>query len=82
MTTAAQKENIIQEIKAQYDKQDYSVQTTEDRNNNISQITDRFYSFIHFFNIIIFVLTFFIVFLSLESFYKRITKDIGLLNIL
>lgn len=60
---------------------DFRVRTLTDRNENIWDITDRFYVFINFFNLVVFVLTFFIVILSLETFFKKIKKIIGLLNI-
>ncbi len=60
---------------------DFRVRTLTDRNENIWDITDRFYVFINFFNLVVFVLTFFIVILSLETFFKKIKKTIGLLNI-
>lgn len=60
---------------------DFRVRTLNDRNDNIWNITDRFYVFINFFNLVVFVLTFFIVILSLETFFKKIKTTIGLLNI-
>ncbi len=60
---------------------DFRVRTLTDRNDSIWDITDRFYVFINFFNLVVFVLTFFIVILSLETFFKKIKKTIGLLNI-
>lgn len=60
---------------------DFRVTTLNDRNDTISNITDRFYVFINFFNLVVFVLTFFIVILSLETFFKKIKGTIWLLNI-
>ncbi len=60
---------------------DFTVKTLSDRNETISNITDRFYVFINFFHLVVFALTFFIVILSLETFFKKIKGTIGLLNI-
>lgn len=60
---------------------DFRVITLNDRNDTISNVTDRFYIFINFFNLVVFVLTFFIVILSLETFFKKIKVTIWLLNI-
>ncbi len=60
---------------------DFRIRTLNDRNDNIWNITDRFYVFINFFNLLIFVLTFFIIILSLEIFFKKIKWTIWLLNI-
>lgn len=59
----------------------FSITTPTQRNQNISNITDRFYVFVNFFNLTIFILAFFIVILSLESYFKKIKSDIWLLNI-
>ena len=61
--------------------ENYRIRSLEDRNENIAEITDRFYVFINFFHLIVFVLTFFIVILSLESYFKKIKPTLGLLNI-
>jgi ABC-type lipoprotein release transport system permease subunit len=63
---------IIDLIKNDQDLKDFKIRSLEDRNDNISNITDRFYVFINFFNLVIFVLTFFVVILSLETFFKKI----------
>lgn len=60
---------------------DFRVRTLNDRNDYISDTTDRFYVFINFFNLVVFVLTFFIVILSLETFFKKIKSTLWLLNI-
>ncbi|MGE4444083.1 MAG: FtsX-like permease family protein [Candidatus Altimarinota bacterium] len=60
---------------------DFRVRSLNDRNDYISDTTDRFYVFINFFNLVVFVLTFFIVILSLETFFKKIKGTLGLLNI-
>jgi len=58
------------------------VRSLDDRNERIGGVTDRLYLFIHFFNLIVFVLTFFIIILSLETFFKKLKNTIGLLSIL
>lgn len=60
---------------------DFRVRSLNDRNDYISDTTDRFYVFINFFNLVVFVLTFFIVILSLETFFKKIKGILWLLNI-
>lgn len=60
---------------------DFRITTLNDRNDNIWDITDRFYLFIIFFNLVVFTLAFFIVILSIENFFKKIKTKIGLLNI-
>ncbi len=60
---------------------DFRVRSLNDRNDYISDTTDRFYVFINFFNLVVFVLTFFIVILSLETFFKKIKGTLWLLNI-
>ena len=72
---------IIDLIKNDQDLKDFKIRSLEDRNDNISNITDRFYVFINFFNLVIFVLTFFVVILSLETFFKKIKHTLWLLNI-
>lgn len=59
----------------------FRVRSLNDRNDYISDTTDRFYVFINFFNLVVFVLTFFIVILSLETFFKKIKSTLWLLNI-
>lgn len=60
---------------------DFRIRTLNDRNDTIGNITDRFYIFINFFNLVIFILAFFIVILSLETFFKKIKPILWLLNI-
>lgn len=74
-------EKIIESLKADKDLDGLRIRSLEDRNENISDITDRFYLYINFFNLTIFVLTFFIIILSLETFFKKIKTNIWLLNI-
>lgn len=57
------------------------IRSLGDRNDSISDTTDRFYIFIHFFYFLIFALTFFIIILSLETFFKKTQYTIGLLTI-
>jgi len=60
----------------------FRISSLDDRNENIWEITDRLWLFINFFNLIVFVLTFFIIILSLETFYKKLKKTLWLLTIL
>lgn len=73
--------NLVENIKDLASEKWYRVRTISDRQDTVWNITDRFYIFINFFNLIIFVLTFFIVILSLESFFKKNKKNFWLLNI-
>jgi predicted lysophospholipase L1 biosynthesis ABC-type transport system permease subunit len=77
----AENKTILQNIKDDKTLSEFRKTTLDDRNENISNITDRFYVFINFFNLVVFVLTFFIIILSLETFFKKIKNTIGLLNI-
>lgn len=72
---------LINQIKNDVNIKTFRKTTLDDRNENIANITDRFYVFINFFNLVVFVLTFFIVILSLESYFKKIKSNIWLLNI-
>lgn len=74
-------EKVINTLKADTSLKWFRIRSLEDRNENISNITDRFYLYINFFNLTIFVLTFFIIILSLETFFKKIKSNIWLLNI-
>lgn len=71
----------LDDIKKDVSLKSFRITTINDRNQNISNITDRFYLFINFFNLCIFILTFFIVILSLETYFKKIKWTIWLLNI-
>ncbi|MDD5770176.1 MAG: hypothetical protein PHE25_04345 [Candidatus Gracilibacteria bacterium] len=73
--------NLLLSIKNDINLKDFRIKTLDDRNENISNITDRFYVFINFFDLIVFILTFFIIILSLEIFFKKIKGIIALLNI-
>lgn len=72
---------IIAELKEVFRPLSMRVSSLEDRNENISNITDRFYIFINFFNSTLFILTFFIVILSLETYFKKMKPTLGLLSI-
>lgn len=74
-------ESLFEEIKNDENFKSYRIRTIKDRDENIWNITDRFYLFINFFNLVVFVLTFFIIILSLETFFKKVKTTIGLLNI-
>ena len=74
-------EKIVLSLKEKSKETSIRVRTINDRQDNIWEITDRFYFFINWFNLVIFILTFFIVILSLESFFKKNKSNFGLLNI-
>lgn len=74
-------EKIVESLKEKSKETSIRVRTINDRQDNIWEITDRFYFFINGFNLVIFILTFFIVILSLESFFKKNKSNFGLLNI-
>ncbi len=73
---------IVQKLKNDEKFSWFRTRTLEDRNENIWEITDRLSLFINFFNLIVFVLTFFIIILSLETFYKKLKNTLWLLTIL
>ncbi|NDK10256.1 hypothetical protein GW846_05780 [Candidatus Gracilibacteria bacterium] len=73
---------IVQTIENDSKFSSMRIRSLEDRNENIGEITDRLGLFINFFNLIVFVLTFFIIILSLETFYKKLKQTLGLLTIL
>ncbi len=72
----------VEKLKDDIRFENVRIRSLEDRNESIGDITDRLYLFINFFNLIIFILTFFITILSLETFYKKLKNTIGLLSIL
>lgn len=74
-------QNVANQIKQLSEENDYETTLLTDRQDTIGEITDRFYLFINFFNLVIFLLTFFIVILSLESFFKKNKSNFWLLNI-
>lgn len=73
---------IVWAIKRDSVFDNFRISSLEDRNENIGEITDRLWLFINFFNLIVFVLTFFIIILSLETFYKKLKKTLWILTIL
>jgi predicted lysophospholipase L1 biosynthesis ABC-type transport system permease subunit len=73
---------IVDRIKNDQIFNDFRIRSLDDRNENIGEITDRLEIFINFFNLIVFVLTFFIIILSLETFYKKLKQTLWLLTIL
>lgn len=73
--------NIIWELKNDTSLQNFRVRTLDDRDENISNILDRFFLYINFFNLVIFTITFFIIILSLETYFKKIKNYLWLLNI-
>lgn len=74
-------EKIVQKIKEIWETKSYRIRTINDRQDSIGQITDRFYLFINWFNLVVFIITFFIIILSLESFFKKNKSNFWLLNI-
>ncbi|MCH2188595.1 hypothetical protein MK079_02080 [Candidatus Gracilibacteria bacterium] len=75
-------ENIIEQIQDNYPGEGLRITSLSDRNETIGNITDRLYLFIHVFNVSIILLTFFIILISLETFFKKITPKIALFNVL
>jgi len=73
---------LVSRIKWDTRYNNFRIRSLEDRNENIGEITDRLWLFINFFNLIVFVLTFFIIILSLETFYKKLKQTLWLLTIL
>ena len=63
--------SLINQIKNDVNLKTFRKTTLDDRNENIANITDRFYVFINFFNLVVFVLTFFIV----QNQRKKCTTD-------
>lgn len=74
-------EKIVEKIKNQAKVENINFKTINERQDSIWEITDRFYLFINAFNLVIFILTFFIIILSLESFFKKNKSNFWLLNI-
>ena len=74
--------DIVEVIKSDPSLSWVRIRSLEDRNETIGWVTDRLYLFIHFFNLIVFILTFFIIILSLETYYKKLKNTIWLLSIL
>ena len=56
--------------------------TTSSRNQSLDSIIWRLGTFISVFNQTIFILTFFIIILSIESYYRKVLKNLWVLNIL
>lgn len=74
-------EKVVQNIKQIWEEKSFRVRTINDRQDSIGEITDRFYLFINWFNLVVFIITFFIIILSLESFFKKNKSNFWLLNI-
>ncbi len=74
------KEEILSSFKNKYSKYDF--ETIENSNESVSNIYDRLNFYITFFNLIVFILSFFIIILSMEAFFKKAKKTIWLLNTL
>lgn len=75
-------QTLAASLKDEFNNTEIRVRTLDDRNETIGDITDRLSLFINFFNLLVFILTFFVVILSLETFYKKLKNTIGLLSIL
>lgn len=73
---------LITRLKNDQKFESFRISSLDDRNENIWEITDRLWLFINFFNLIVFVLTFFIIILSLETFYKKLKITLWILTIL
>ncbi len=73
---------LAEEIKEKYRQDGLRITSLSDRNETIGNITDRLYLFIHVFNISIILLSFFVILISMETFFKKITSKIGLLHVL
>lgn len=58
------------------------INTQETSNNSLNEITSRLNLFIQIFYQIIIVLTFFIIIINFESYFKKVIKNIKIINIL
>lgn len=72
---------LINKIKSDKNFSNFNVKTIDDRDENISNVLDRFFLYINFFNLVIFTITFFVIILSLETYFKKIKNYLWLLNI-
>lgn len=61
---------------------DLRINTQETSNNSLNEITSRLNLFIQIFYQIIIVLTFFIIIINFESYFKKVIKNIKIINIL
>ena len=61
---------------------DFRVNNEESSNNTLNEITDRLNLFIQIFYQIIILLAFFIVIINFESYFRKIIKNIKIINIL
>lgn len=76
------KSDQVDEIKKDKILEKYRINTEETSNNTLNEIIDRLNIFIQIFYQIIILLAFFIVTISMNSYFKKITKDLKVLNIL
>lgn len=72
----------IEKIKNDIELKKYTINTEETSNNTLNWIISRLNIFIQVFYQIIIILAFFIVSISMNSYFKKITKDLKVLNIL
>lgn len=76
------KTDKVEEIKKDIILKKFRINTQETSNNTLNQIISRLNIFIQIFYQIIILLAFFIVTISMNSYFKKITKDLKVLNIL
>jgi len=76
------KTDKVKEIKKDKDLSSLKIESEQSTNSSLKQLTDRLSIFIQVFYQIIILLTFFIVTISLTSYFKKITKDLKTINIL
>lgn len=72
----------VNEIKNDSNLKKYRINTQETSNNNLNEIINRFNVFIQIFYQIVILLSFFIITISMNSYFKKITKDLKIINIL
>ena len=73
---------VLETIISDPNLENVRTRTTDSRNQSLDSIIGRLNTFIAFFNQTIFILTFFIIILSIESYYRKVLKNLGVLNIL
>ena len=76
------KTNDIKKISLDNELSDLKISNEETSNNTLNEITSRLSLFIQLFYQIIILLTFFIIIINFESYFKKIIKNIKTLNIL
>ena len=76
------KSESIEKIKKDKSLEKFKINTQETSNNSLNSIISRLNIFIQIFYQIIILLSFFIVTISINSYFKKVTKDLKILNIL